>query len=45
MRSRQVSKWNFINTLIAFQRTVHSILSSTLDEHWRIGLIIMLPNV
>jgi large subunit ribosomal protein L40e len=41
----RMSKQNFINTLIAFLRTVHSFLSSTLDEHWRIGLIIMLPNV
>jgi ubiquitin len=39
------SKQNFIKTLIAFPRTVHSILSSTFDEHWRIGLIIILPNV
>jgi hypothetical protein len=27
------SKQNFVNTLIAFQRTVHSFLSCTLDEH------------
>jgi hypothetical protein len=40
-----LSKQNFVNTLIAFLRTVHSFLSSTLDEHWRKGLIIMLPNV
>jgi ubiquitin len=39
------STQNFVNTLIAFLWTVHSFLSSTLDEHWRIGLIIMLPNV
>jgi len=39
------SKQNFVNTLIAFLWTVHSFLSSTLDEHWRIGLIIMLPNI
>jgi len=39
------SKQNFINTLIGFPTTVHSILSSKFDEHWRIGLIIILPNV
>jgi len=44
-KSRQFGTQNFITTLIAFPRTFHSILSSTLDEHWRIGLIIMLPNV
>jgi len=39
------SKHNFVNTLIAFLWTIHSFLSSTLDEHWRLGLIIMLPNI
>jgi hypothetical protein len=40
------SKQNFVNTLIAFLRIVHSFLSRTLDEHWRIALIIyMLPNI
>ncbi len=39
------SKQNFVKTLIAFLWTVHNFLSSTLDEHWRIGLIIMLPNI
>ncbi len=39
------SKQNFINTLIAFLRTVHGFLSTTLDKHWRIGLIINLPSV
>jgi hypothetical protein len=45
MKLREIGKQNFINPLTAFPRTVHSILSSTFDEHWRIGLIIMLPNV
>jgi len=39
------SKQNFVKTLITFLWTVHSFLSSTLDEHWRTGLIIMLPNI
>jgi ubiquitin len=39
------SKQNFVKTLMAFLWTVHNFLSSTLDEHWRIGLIIMLPNI
>jgi ubiquitin len=44
-RERNHSKQIFVSTLIAFLRTVHIILSNTIDEHWRIGLITMLHNV